>query len=603
MKKSDGKKWAIRLTLVICLATSLLAHAGPDRVGQSHGHFDIYQKNRQEGVANYITEDLLLTSYQLIQANTQAQTEAKIAGPHLSTLLLRLQSALTRAKGPVSEHNRQYLVVLNALLSNPSAQAEPLAKVVQAELDLILAANATVLSPLWQIKIDYSQFKPRGPYTATPALKRYFRTWRYASGVLFAVKASQATAVSEVLANRYIQQAVELTQLIQADVDARLAYEALDQLFLWSVGPSDDLTWQDMISLISDHPSLLDQPKVFRQQVFQYAKTHRRLPRIIGAAVDQTRLANNTTAADVMTGWRLLPSRYTSDSAAFQHLVFDQVGQYQGDCENCALPFTAGNINGKTVKAFPRALEVMAMLGSELAQQTLQRDGDTQYQGYLKARQLASNELGRAQGLAAQQYLLMRQWLTTTDNAAIDEPRRLNSMLSFWTWQRYLGILYAKQSYTLTGKSLSFYPARQPGAWLSPAVELYQALLNLVGLHQRHSPATAWDQFAELLEPLLQLSWKIVQTGQLNAEDEYFLNELDLSLRGITGGVDLPIVVDVHSNAASGEVLQEALGYAKEVWSDRGPQQRARGSLTTHHEFKQPITDRLDNATWRQRLR
>ncbi len=76
-----------------------------------------------------------------------------------------------------------------------------------------------------------------------------------------------------------------------------------------------------------------------------------------------------------------------------------------------------------------------------------------------------------------------------------------------------------------------------------------------------------------------------------------------MRLRDITGGVDLPIVVDVHTNAASGEVLQEALGYAKVVWLDRGPTRRARGSLTTHQEFKQPITDRLDNATWRQRLR
>ncbi len=502
MKNTNGKKWAMRLTLLIGLSTSLLTQAGLDRVGQS-GHFDIYQQNRQQGVANYITEDFLLTSYHLIQANTQAQSEANIAGPHLSTLLSRLSSALTRANGPVSEYNRQYLRILNALFTDKKIQAKPLSKVVQAELDLILPANTTALSPLWQIKVDYSQFKPRGPYTATPALERYFRTWRYASGVLFAVTASQATGVSEALADRYMQQAVELTRLIQADVDVRLAYEALNQLFSWSVGPSDDLTWQDMMSLITDHQPALDNPKAFRQRVFQYAKTHHRQPRIISAAVDPARLANHTTAADVMTGWRLLPLRYTSDSAAFQHLVFDQVGEYQGGCESCALPFTAGNINGKIVKVFPRALEVMALLGSELAQQTLQTEGDTHYQGYLKARQRASNELGRAQGLAAQQFLLMRQWLTTTDSAAIDQPRRLNSMLSFWTWQRYLGILYAKQSYTLTGKRLIIYPSRQPGAWLTPTVELYQALLNIVGLHQRHTPAAAWHQFSELLEQLL----------------------------------------------------------------------------------------------------
>ena len=62
-------------------------------------------------------------------------------------------------------------------------------------------------------------------------------------------------------------------------------------------------------------------------------------------------------------------------------------------------------------------------------------------------------------------------------------------------------------------------------------------------------------------------------------------------------GEDAPIIVDVHSNPASGEVLQEALGYANVVKHDQ-----QLGARWWHLEFRQPLNQRMTDETWRQQL-
>ena len=44
---------------------------------------------------------------------------------------------------------------------------------------------------MWGQVIDYSQFKPRGRYNRTPEMQDFFRAFRYAGAVLFAVKPSK----------------------------------------------------------------------------------------------------------------------------------------------------------------------------------------------------------------------------------------------------------------------------------------------------------------------------------------------------------------------------------------------------------------------------
>jgi hypothetical protein len=247
-------------------------------------------------------------------------------------------------------------------------------------------------------------------------------------------------------------------------------------------------------------------------------------------------------------------------------------------------------------------------LGSASAYEMVQTTRQNSFEGYEDAFQKASLELANASGLAKDHLLLMRTWLSNGDNSnnsdnlhnpdhAQSHNRHLNSMLAFWTWQRYLELLYSKQSYTPSGKSLHLSKDRA-GAWLEPAVELYLALSHVAANQGRMTEHPAWKPFETILKRCLAISFRELQEKPLSVKDQAFLNNLDLQLLKLTKTKDQPIVVDIHTNPASLEVVQEGIGFARMVSRDK-----ARGALFTHYEFKQPLKERLDNEQWITQLR
>ena len=178
-----------------------------------------------------------------------------------------------------------------------------------------------------------------------------------------------------------------------------------------------------------------------------------------------------------------MPLRYSGDSEAFQQLVFDRTGEYRGDCPNCPTPrIGLGIINGKPVKVFPSAYEIASALGSTAAAMWIKNQREDQFQGYAQAQHNVGQTLQQAQGLNGGHLQLMRHWLQTAP--ADFATRHLNSMLGFWTWQRYTNLLYAKQSYTLESKGLILEKPRT-SAWLAPATPLYRKLRALTQEHAK----------------------------------------------------------------------------------------------------------------------
>ena len=89
--------------------------------------------------------------------------------------------------------------------------------------------------------------------------------------------------------------------------------------------------------------------------------------------------------------------------------------------------------------------------------------------------------------------------------------------------------------------------------------------------------------------------------GGFAKEDIAFLNGLDRDLLQLIGREDEPIVVDVHTDLNSSQVLEEALNWGRSVTHDLGGV-KAIGALTNHYEFKHPMADRLTDASWHNML-
>jgi hypothetical protein len=276
-------------------------------------------------------------------------------------------------------------------------------------------------------------------------------------------------------------------------------------------------------------------------------------------------------------------------------------------------------INGRQVRGFPSAFDVMASLGSQTALQILTARGDTAYDGY--SSQLATvTARVRAQVTHPAALSGMRLQLLQT-LLATETRERLNAALGMWVQARHMLLLYAKQSYTPRERSLNLLPERALAA-IEPAIEVYDTLLaTLTQLAATVEPPNARSKvtaFAEVLQQLRHLGTKQQKDGRLQEQQDIaYVNEVDQHLRGLLSIIDAPVVVDIHTEPNSQAVLEEGLGYPlaveagnalvrQESVQGKGQTPRPalpRGARFNWYEFKHPMDQRLTDEAWQALLK
>lgn len=589
-----------------CCAVALIAvasalPAATPSEGAFPGFFALYESNRQRGLPNYITEDFLVRTYAMLAQDAVTRFEEEQALP----ALLELAPLVRRGIGDTSEPERiaqNFLAVFEALLEGAATRRDaPDPRSVANEVAAVVAAEGIARSQLMRQRIDYSQFRVRGKYALSPELGRYFRAVRYAGTALFPLLHSRATGIGAEDADALTGAALLISRAVGEDPDAARLYarasDPLDYLF----GRPDAMTIaQYGTRAPRDSSELrLGGAALPRLRLSLYAAGVR--PRVLGVPLELSKLETGVKPEDALAGWQFLPARSTPDSAAFQQLVFERVGRFRGK----GAPFTLGMIGGQAAKAFPSALELAALLGSEEAARRLLATGETDYEGYEAARTLAARAMELPSGVVSDHFALLRDWLGTGGHGASRPApsRRLNTALGFWTLQRHGAILHAKQSYTPVGKGLSLRktPDRQR-AWIEPAEGLYRALAGVAREVSAHTGFEPLARYAELAESCAELSAQALAGKAFEPEQAAFLNGLDGKLKQLAARSDGPVVVDFHTDGNSGLVAQIALGWPEVTRMKMPGGSVARGALFRVHQFKQPLERRLDDEAWSRKL-
>jgi hypothetical protein len=603
MKKKIGS--ILSMVLMFAFLTGAVAWAESD---MPRGMFGLYEQNRDKGIPNYITEDFILLAYGMVLNETVTEIEESLLYPEFKNLTDALIKKLNDMKpqDKIAAANLDYLNVLACLLSGadqPKEGESADGNAVADELKKIRAAEGIALSELMKQQMDYSQFKVRGKYTRNESLSRYFQAMKYAGTVLFPILESKATGVTAEQADFLTQQAMAMVDLINKDNAVLNQMKKFEDLLAVLFGAPDDLSFKEYDGEVSKYRKDNLPVAEVRKKLLEYARKNNRQPSILSGLVNAAALEDGVSAKDVLTGWRLMPQRFTPDSAAFQQLVYNQVGVYKGQKEAFSKVF----INGQFVKGYPMGLELMTLLGSKEAGQILDASDERKYEGYEAAASQAGKKLKTS---SSGNINIIKSWLTASDfikdSSQPDESRRLNTCLGFWTYTRYISILYAKQSYTMLGKGFNIPPERKT-ACIEPAPALYSSLaeeirLLLSNLRKNRqgdiSKATArLGEFQKILKRCRDIS----QKKKLVKAEIDFLNNLDVDLLKLIDEKDLPIIVDVHTEPTGGNVLEQGLGYPKVVEKSIG-NDTARGALFTYYEFKHPMKDRLTDEKWREML-
>lgn len=532
---------------------------------------------------------------------------------------------------------------------------------IEQELKLIAAHEGFKESPLFVYSEDYSQYVPRGHYTQTPALKRYFKAMMWLGRMTFLVKGGEPYGpgspylVSEAEARRQTLAAAMLTEALdkaklEEGVRALEVWQRIYDVTAFMVGAADDLGYEEYKPALDAAvgPGVMVSQLMAEGKMLALKKELLRLspPAIYSGtgdivSFDAKALAGIANEKELdralasTMGFRLMGQRFVPDSYWMGKLVFPTVGA--PTAEHDPKPFTWGMTAAGPRRVFPRGLDVAALLGSRRAAELLKARGDAAYDGYDKAVEKLRQEMA---DLSETQwnFNLYWSWLhclkpllvefgqgyPTYMQQAAWQDKCLAAALGSWSELRHDTILYAKQSYTMRAGGMPPIPAERPG-YVEPVPELYGRLLALSRLTKDRMAAMKCldedmtkrlDNTEKLLARLLDISKQELENKVLEAEDYKWIRDFAGTMRmAAVGGrfigedadeLKTTLVADVHTDGNSRTVLEEATGQlALLVVVNKLPDGKlyaACGPVFTYYEFKQPMAERLTDESWIQML-
>jgi len=606
---------------------------------------------KDHNIPLFVTTDTVLHLYHVQFDETLKDIEEReFVGDigHLTVALLEKAEALhAQLDGDLKEaakRNVAYLSVAQKLIDPNAITDGFVADPVNGELAKIDAHQGFDYSDIFIYKEDYSQYVPRGHYTRSEALKRYFRTMMWYGRMAFLLKGSDSWGpMGEALISVYdakiqtLQAMLLALSLQEVQVGERTGLEVWDRLYTvtaFYVGQADDLTPYDYLwaldQVFDDDYALADLADEDNLFALKLELATLPSPRIYGGTgaivIDPATITAETLdeALDKTKGMRLMGQRFIPDSYMFQNLVYPAATGYNGDPTKW--PFSA-TLDG--VRGYPRGLDVMALLGSSEALHISIDQGETSFYGYWQQFGKLKDEFTQT-SQADWNANLYWSWLYSLKALLEDLPagypnfmrtdawqrRSLQAALASWAELRHDTILYAKQSYTFERSSAN--PAL-PG-YVEPLPEFYGRLLALarmtrVGLGDMdvmtEQATTRLTNLEDLLERLVTISTKELTNEPLSESELTFIDGLAESLEmlvlGVTEtGLKTTLVADVHTEGQEGMVVEEGVGKVDFIVTacpaPDGSTFLTAGPVLSYYEFKHPMNDRLTDEAWRDML-
>ena len=442
--------------------------------------------------------------------------------------------------------------------------------------------------PLFRYAEDFSQYVPRGHYTRSEILKRYFKGMMWFGRMAFILKGGksygpddQPFLVSKEEGQAQTIAAGHIVKLLAGGKvkdgrAARTIWQRVYTVTAFYVGLADDLglaeyetSLRKVTGAAMDIGMLVDEANWRKVQV-ELAKFNP--PAIYGGTGGQgTYFGPNpdklVEALDKSTGFRLMGQRYIPDSYMMGKLVTPTVGKPNNGRTDM---FTCVVTDDGPYRCFPRGLDVMAVMGSKRAEHWLKKLGDDAYgmgtdpkkdknlrydvvlAGLKKEfADLSPSDWNRNaywSWLYALKPLLEEygKGYPTFMTTEAWHDKSMTTALASWSQLRHDTILYAKQSYTMRMNERSARPRgprlKPVEGYVEPTAEFYARLLattrmTLAGLKDMNVlEPVAVDRLKALdtlIARLLEIAKKQLAHKELTAQDYAFIRDFGEALEKI----------------------------------------------------------------------
>ena len=585
--------------------------------------FNIYEQNDYSQFPNFVTTDVFLQLYHLYIDCTLREIEENQLLPmmiqfcrNMHELLYNMErwSGFDEQVNKVARHNTTFYNVAYKLFTGEwISDPEPDSNDMQEYKNVMASENnlSDYMEDYHDILFPYSLFRPRGHYTRTEKLQRFFRGMMWIQSVPFGLDNEDE-----------VRAAVQQACALKSDKTAQKNYNRLNQLITYMMGQSDNLSL----------PQVLAEVEKTGMQMEHLIHSDEAIAKITAALKEigdkQTRIRpkfEKTSHNKI----NVMPQRYQPDGEVLLNMV-----DYDGN---------------PTRRAVPKGLDFFAAMGVSAAEQILMEE-KTDW----KALGDSLKSMKKRMGEIDWQETTCTQWMNAlkvlTDKEGKDkmpyfmvtpewDKKDLNAVLASWAELKHDAILYAKQPMGAECGGGEDIPEPVVKGYVEPNVGFWKKAIELLDNTEKllkqenmlpEKVKNATERMRDEAQFLLEISEKEL-AGQEPTDEEYDqikavgstieyisldlirTDDQYLSGWGDVQGADkkVALVADVYTanadNNPGKSILFEAVGDADEIYvvvEIGGYLILTRGAVFSYREFIQPIDEqRLTDEEWQEQLK
>lgn len=597
--------------------------------------FSIYQKNRSEGIPDFITSDSILHLYHYMYDYVIRNIEKERLIDELKAFTQEAFNQSIAIYNGVTDKNVKkaalkniaYFGIAMKLLDIDLPGGVPLeaSRMIDNDVKRVRLRWESGTSEIFPYYIDYKDYTVRGHYSRENNLRNYFlaMTWYSSTPIMFDMYDEKTEAYRRM--DEQIVMAVIMVSGILCDENLRSTWEDLYNITSTYFGKKGDIALFDLSDIIKviygekvNLNRIWDEEKI--QKVYELAKQRYNVHsgEAIGGRIS---LFDSTIKQQVQ--FKLMGSMYNIDLDIYNKLTDSKQG-----------------------RPLPNGLDVAAAFGSDEAYTMIReyKNEDYGWDGYNASLHRLRGVLSGVNGDNPEDYSLnnLILWILKPYTGRYEDGcpsfltneyykyKNLITYLGALTDMRHISYLQARQGGAKASKPGEVPQVPMPG-YVEPNVKIYERLeyaslfiksfLSENGI-ENSQVYDVVNNFKDMAAFLKSVSIKELGNVPLSDEDKKRIREYGEELKSIMlktveskgetkeweqlpqAERSMASVGDAFQN--ENQVFQTAVGYPDYIYAVVPYMDElyiVRGSVYSYYEFVEPVSRKLDDKDWQDSLR